>query len=90
METAAQGGIDPISAITGVVGSIISYYNDGAEKEGYLARLNQQGIPQIRDWFAGYQTDFTKKNNQIIMLLVGVILVFGIAAIFMGSKKISF
>lgn len=55
------------------------------EKNTYLGRLAEQGVPRVNDWFAGYKTDFTKQNQTIILALVALIGIVILAAAI--SKK---
>lgn len=50
------------------------------EKNSYLGRLAETGVPKINDWWAGYKTDFTKQNQTIILALIVVLGVLVIAA----------
>lgn len=60
--------LNAVSSVANTVGN-----NIGLEKKTYLQRLQSQSGPGVKDWFAQNKTDFTGRNNIIIIVLVASI-----------------
>lgn len=75
---AAAGSI--IGGVNGILG------NFGLEHKAYLSRLEKEKNPSIQDWFAKNTTDYTARNNNIIIVLVIFICLILIVLALNGKK----